>query len=257
MTCPNLGTESHANIYGIEGIPQVLKVDKKMFFGCKCGAQWESDDPFREINEYLFQTVDMLNRESGVRFHPLPMIHPLKPNVHKDVQGYHTRHHIKGIKIHSLVDRTSPRTYIESELSYNLKRLGLRVLFHTDVDDVAHPSAAIDFAERTGVYCQLAHGCRGDVQSLRRVSKLPNVIVDLSPLNLIYEKGRLLGREFSSYEDFIGYSIENATENKVVAASDYFWCGWTEESFIRHWKVFDGYDSQKLLYENARDFWEL
>lgn len=256
IVCPHLGEKNHPNFYGTGGLPTLLGLDKTMKFRCGCGVEWETDDPFKEINDYLFRTVEVLNSYETVRFHPLPIVHPFKKTVDQDIRTYYKKYGIRGVKIHSLIDGINPKTYIDSEFSYTLKRLGLRVLFHTDVTDNAHPSSVLDFAEETGIYCQLAHGCRGDYETLDRISKFSNVIVDVSPINLIHEKKRLLSKkDFCSYNEFIEYMIKYATEKKIVVGSDFFWCGWTEESFNNQWNFFDKFGNDNLNYKNAKEFW--
>jgi hypothetical protein len=255
IACPNLERKNHPNFYGKEGIPKLLKLDRYIEFICICGERWYRDDPFGESNEYLFRVANDINSRNKLRFHPLPLIHPLKKSVAEDIHAYYKMHGIKGIKIHSQVDGVSPIEYINSELTHILKALHLRILFHTDNNEPSLPNDILDFAEETGIPCQLAHACRCDSASLTRASSLKNVIIDASPLNTIYG-GRLLTKEhFNSYEDFIKYLIGYVTRYKVVAASDFFWCGWTKESYEETWRVFEKLNDDRIIGRNAAEFW--
>jgi predicted TIM-barrel fold metal-dependent hydrolase len=258
IVCPCLGISKHPDIFVYEDIFKLISSEEDMQFSCICGQKWKIHDPFEEVNEYLFNTVKHLNERNNVVFHPLPIIHPLKRNVEKDIENYYDKYQIKGIKINPKVDKTNPLAYSDSELVDTIKRLNLRVLFHSDVTPSTLPNSILDFAQKTGTYCQIAHACRADEKALKRSSNLSNVIVDISPLNMIENKNRLFSKkDFNSLKEFAKYIIDSATEDKVVAASDYYWCGWTPESYTAHWKVFKELGSEKVLYRNASRFWNL
>jgi hypothetical protein len=259
IVCPHLGMKHHPNIYGIEGIPTLLSSNDKMKFKCKCGAIWKVEDPFREVNEYLFKITRKLNKLKKVKFHPLPIIHPLKQKVAQDIQRYFEVYQIKGVKIHPLIDKTSPINYIDSELVDILADLDLKILFHTDNVAPALPTTVLEFVRRTKIYSQLAHACRADPQALRKIHDLKYAVVDISPLNMIIDdRNRLLtNKKFSSYKHFIKYVINLAGENKVLAGSDYFWCGWKEKYYKEQWKEFESFGNEKIIYKNALEFWDL
>jgi predicted TIM-barrel fold metal-dependent hydrolase len=258
IICPNLGLPKHPDIFVYEDIFSLISSEEDMQFGCICGQKWKTHDPFEEINNYLFKAVKHLNDENNVVFHPIPIIHPLKRDVKKDIENFYNKYQIKGIKINPKVDRTNPLIYSDSELVDTIKKLDLKVLFHSDVTPSANPNYILDFAQKTGLYCQIAHACRADEEVLKRSSNLSNVIVDISPLNIIENKKRLFSKkDFSSLKEFAEYVISTATEDKVAAGSDYYWCGWTPESYTAHWNVFKEIGNEKVLYKNAARFWKI
>jgi len=244
IVCPELGNDNHRNGFRGGWIPELVKAeDGYMQFSCGCGQEWGYDDPFKEINAYLLEKTTEINGRGQVTFHPIPIVHPMNQNAAEIVDSYVSQNCIKGIKIHGMIDRTNPAKYINSKLTEAIEDNKLRVLFHTDINDHNRPEAVLDYAEKTGIQSQLAHGCRGNEKSLQRVSGLSNVIVDSSPLQLIHENERLLAkRNLQTYQSLIQHLVKHAGEDSVVAGTDYNWCGWNDEGYKIHWEEF-GKDS--------------
>jgi len=258
IICPDLGKPNHPQIYGLGGIPNLVNLDEdKMFFECICGKKWWTKDPFEEANKYLFRETRRLNSYEKLKLHPISWVHPLKPRVDKDIREFYEEYTIKGVKINSVIDKTDPRNYIESEFVDIIKEFDLPILFHTDNESPALPSTFLEFAKKTGIKCQLAHGCFGDKKSLEKISGMDNVVVDLSPIEQYY-KGRLLTkRKFSTYRKYLEHVISLCGKNKAIAASNFYWCGWTPESYSKCWKDFESFGEEDILYRNAEIFWRL
>jgi hypothetical protein len=259
--CPNLRKSWHQNVYGVEGIPDLLKIeDGQLYFKCKqCEEIWRTHDPFSKANKLLFMVVKQLNERYDVKVYPLPIVYPMKPGIEKDVYTFYEKYRIKGIKIEGIVDKTNPLKYIDSPLTDTLKELELRILFHTDSNPYANPRDILKFARYTGIKCQLAHACRLDTESLKQLRKMNNVVTDLSPIqHLMKHKERLLcDRQFKDYDELISHIMNLAGRDKVIAGTDYNYQGWTEESYDSEWKVFERYCGSDILYENASKFWDL
>jgi predicted TIM-barrel fold metal-dependent hydrolase len=264
--CPNVRTGDGIHGYGIKNVPDTKVVDGKLYFECgQCHTTWNKDDPFADVNKYLFEEAELMNK-GGIKAFPIPIVHPKKYKIAEDVKKFSDEYDIKGIKVEGVVDKIDPSEY-DKELVDVIKENGLRVLFHTDVVSYSHPRKILEFVRKNDIRAQLAHACWGDEESLRLVRETPRVVTDLGPVQetiSTYNKDRSLSkRPLESGEEFVRYVVELAGADKVLASTDYNWCGWTPKSYDREWKIVQKaieihkLPGKKIMHDNASEFWGL
>lgn len=104
-----------------------------------------------------------------------------------EIERLAERHIIYGLKIYPPSDKFSILDKkVKIKLESFITRNNFPIIFHTSFSGFGNANQILDFAEdNPNINISLAHAARFDKLAFNRISKLENVFMDISPLNML------------------------------------------------------------------------
>lgn len=213
-------------------------VDKSVIFSCP-NIKPSSKNPYEKENNFILS-------KSSVRLIPFMFIHPYFDDV-KYIKSLHKD--FLGFKIYcSAKDVAYNYRNIQNTDVFNfVKSTGKPLIAHIGVNEGERAKDLVNAINSYEGEFIVAHAARFFDEDLKEISKIKNVYLDLSPLNIMlsYPRYLPLKTEFSiklsifSPENVLKY-LYDLFENRLIWGTDSPWC-----NFIRS----NGYAEEVSLYK--------
>ena len=221
---------------------------------CKCEVckkeTYRGGDPYIDYNLFL---LNNLEKEQNVNVFP---VLPAVPSVIQNSIDYYKGLYksIKGFKAY-----TGTSSYTLDELG----KLSLKkpLLVHSGTYRNQDPANMIKFAKNFDSYLIIAHFAGLNLDAIRQLKEIDNVVIDISPAKKMYElyiksnrKGGMFNKEsIHSVEDMYYLLCENFVIDRIVWGSDYPYSNQKEEiQCILDTSFFTNSEKEKILSKNIK-----
>lgn len=245
-------------LYGHDPEHRISVVDlpdgKNLAFACtNCHEiSYIGEDPYRFDNIRLIQ--DSASHE-GI----LPYIYlSLSNNTMNDELKFFEENFsgkFYGIKVHpNLCSRNM------SEITFNS---AYPMIIHAGTGEFDKPSDIVKFAENYDGNVLISHFARCDVETLKKIAKLPNVYIDVSPLYLVFDilKGANQSRYYQSeltdsknISELFKKLISIVGEDKIIFGSDTPWGNQRDIEILYYSLNLPEHTRQKIFKTNFENF---
>jgi predicted TIM-barrel fold metal-dependent hydrolase len=200
-----------------------FELDGAVIFSCP-NVKIKNEDPFKDANNLVLEASKKDNR-----LIPFMFVHPFLDSP-LYVQNF--QDHFKGFKLYpKTVGMEYSYRPLRGEIIDLLGETGKPLLFHTDFREGHRILDLIHLIKRISNPCLLAH-C-GDLinEDLREASELPNVIIDVSPMATMIERGFYIDTEKRNKkleilrtDSILDYLFELFGNERIIWGSDSPWC---------------------------------
>ncbi|MFA6080630.1 MAG: amidohydrolase family protein [Candidatus Gracilibacteria bacterium] len=239
----------------------------------KNGQEEESDrNPYFADNLEIIATAsDVNNKGEGIIFYPVWKIHPALDNS-EDVDRLLAARRVYALKVHGIATATYPE-----KLPNWLPRLALKhnlpIVFHTDffrgtpqtyleyLYQKNNPLDYVKWGNKNKVKTVINHGARLDRKAVNQIKQSDNTMIVYGPDCHIESTGRTSVKT----TDYTTDLFRMTPAEKVMFSSDYPWNRdniadenterW--DSVKRVKGLLSQRDSEKVLFENAADFFRI